>query len=127
MFPTKCSQLDQNFGDATYTFVFTATDDVCPNWMSDNYVLHVKVSDLVPVKDFLPPNVFTPNYIDDLNPVFHIPDLPEDNCRNAFERIVIYNRWGKEVYTSSDRDFAWDGEGAPTGFIICRYFIPDRL
>ena len=33
--------------------------------------------------------------------------LPLDNCTGQFQGIVIYNRWGSEVFKSSDRKFRW--------------------
>ncbi|MGF1638059.1 MAG: gliding motility-associated C-terminal domain-containing protein, partial [Cyclobacteriaceae bacterium] len=112
---TNCDLLAEDFGEAVYPFTFVAMDDLCPNWLSDTLTMYVRVSDLISDADFLPPNVFTPNLVDDYNPEFYIPDLPADNCRNAFDRVVIYNRWGREVFESHDRNFSWDGEGMATG------------
>ena len=41
--------------------------------------------------------------------------MTEDNCAGQFNRIQIFNRWGKEVYTSTQRDFIWKPEDIPTG------------
>ena len=76
-------------------------------------------------KKFIPPNVFTPNG-DDKNQFFamvkydeaideFISILPEDNCFGRFVSITIFDRWGKQVYESFDRDFRWHGEGVPVG------------
>jgi hypothetical protein len=41
--------------------------------------------------------------------------LPPDNCLGVFEGIQIYNRWGRRVFESSDRDFRWLGINESTG------------
>ncbi|HRX00614.1 MAG TPA: gliding motility-associated C-terminal domain-containing protein, partial [Cyclobacteriaceae bacterium] len=41
--------------------------------------------------------------------------LPLDNCISQFQAIRIYNRWGKEVFKSTDRDFKWYGKGEAAG------------
>ena len=33
--------------------------------------------------------------------------LPVDNCAGVFAEVVIYNRWGRKVFTSGDREFKW--------------------
>ena len=55
------------------------------------------------------PNVFTPNG-DNQNDVFEI----KGEGLNDF-RLIIVNRYGKEIYTSNQVDFAWNGEGATPG------------
>ncbi|RPD49476.1 gliding motility-associated C-terminal domain-containing protein [Hymenobacter sediminis] len=69
---------------------------------------------------FNPPNIFTPNH-DTKNDVFELPTLPPDYCSQRFLDIKIYNRWGKQVYSSTNREFRWDGGGQPTGVYF--YFI----
>ncbi|MGV3639294.1 MAG: gliding motility-associated C-terminal domain-containing protein [Adhaeribacter sp.] len=63
---------------------------------------------------FLPANIFTPNH-DGLNDFFEIPGLPPDLCQSLFSRISIYNRWGTQVYESTDRTFKWDGSQVTAG------------
>jgi len=81
-------------------------------------------------EEFLPPNTFTPNG-DGLNETFTLfnlqpappefsngvqnPNLPLDNCLYKFDKISIYNRWGREVFSSSDRNFVWNGEKQSSG------------
>jgi len=55
-------------------------------------------------RDIFVPNTFTPNG-DGLNDFFKV----NSNFIDEYE-IIIYNRWGEEVYTSTDpNDPGWDG------------------
>ena len=59
------------------------------------------------------PNVFTPNG-DSLNQFFEIDQ------RMLGGSLVIYNRWGQEVYQSPNYQNGWDGEDLPTGVYFYR-------
>ncbi len=111
----ECQYLAPGYKDGTYPLKLLAIDDKClvPDSTFHNFVIVIK--DKYHNKDFLPPNVFTPNEDDDLNPEFYIPNLPQDNCENVFEEIIILNRWGQEVFRSTDREFRWDGQGHTNG------------
>ncbi len=50
-------------------------------------------------------NVFTPNN-DGINDYFKLEGLSK--CGEA--EIIIYNRWGQEIFKSGDKDFKWDGK-----------------
>jgi hypothetical protein len=56
------------------------------------------------------PNVFTPNG-DNMNDFFVIRNLLLYDVR----KVVIYNRWGQEVYSSDRYNNDWDGRGVPDG------------
>ena len=88
--------------------------------------LHLVVTIEPPDEEkFTPPNVFSPNsdaknaffamvsYNEDTGEFTNI--LPEDNCYGEFLSIRIYDRWGKRVFESSNRDFRWYGEDVPVG------------
>lgn len=49
------------------------------------------------------PNSFTPN-LDEVNPVFYVTS----NCIQEAQ-VIIYNRWGQEVFSSTDISVGWDG------------------
>jgi gliding motility-associated-like protein len=60
------------------------------------------------------PNVFTPNN-DGVN------DFYEIHARRISEfSIVIFNRWGQSVFTSTDPNFKWNGNNTPDGIY---YFV----
>ncbi len=114
----QCNELEANLEPVSYIFRFLAEDDACNTAQSDTMDIRITLKDLVVNNDvFLPPNVFTPNG-DTKNDFFElsslaVPDemrLPEDNCYNSFEEIKIFNRWGKEVYSSNERGFKWSGK-----------------
>jgi gliding motility-associated-like protein len=60
------------------------------------------------------PNAFTPGNADDLNNTFQVKGVGI----KAY-RIVIYDRWGQEVFSSTDLTHSWDGtfngEPSPQG------------
>ena len=64
------------------------------------------------------PNIFTPNN-DNVNDKFYVRNLPDGS------RLVVTNRWGKEVYASGNYslDNLWDGTGAPDGVYFYRLEI----
>ncbi|WP_299757372.1 gliding motility-associated C-terminal domain-containing protein [uncultured Pontibacter sp.] len=66
------------------------------------------------VADYIPSNIFTPNG-DGKNDFFLIPGLPPEFCTATFNSIRIYNRWGREVYRSTDSSFKWDGKEVNDG------------
>ncbi len=77
---------------------------------------------------FLPPNIITPNG-DTRNEVFALPDLPPDFCGAQFADITVFNRWGKQVYRSTNRSFSWNGGQMPAGvyYYLIEYTNKRRL
>lgn len=123
-----CSVFQQSIYENSYTFKFRITDDRCFAGQEDAGTVNIRLKDeSSDDSDFLPPNVFTPNG-DGCNDYFALegieqcpfspdqvsnPDdrvsLPPDNCVRKFEAVRIYNRWGKEVFMSNQRNFRWYG------------------
>lgn len=133
---TDCAVLPPAIFEKTFSFTFRVDDNNCYEQMSDEIVLEMTLNDIVQDREsFIPPNIFTPNHVDNYNPVFMLEGtradngmvidtgLPLDNCKSEFKQIVIYNRWGSEVFSSDKRDFQWDGDGVSPGvyFYIIQY------
>ncbi len=120
-----CDTVDITFND-TFEFRLMVVDSLnkCGFYKADT--LHLIVNVEPPEEQaFVPPNVFTPNG-DNKNAFFAMVDyndtsgelvniLPDDNCFGEFLTIRIYDRWGKQVFESFNRDFRWYGEGMPVG------------
>ncbi|MDU0370224.1 gliding motility-associated C-terminal domain-containing protein [Hymenobacter endophyticus] len=68
---------------------------------------------------FLPPNIITPYTVDGKNDEFTLDNaqanLPPDFCDSRFADILIFSRWGNQVYRSANRSFRWDGGRLPAG------------
>ena len=131
-----CAIFKNGVFDNKYIFTFRTVDDHCESAMADTVAYVVNIADYISTDDnFLPPNVITPNG-DGVNDFFGLdgyelrdngtdPDneinLPLDNCVNQFEYIKIFNRWGKLVYTSTNRYFKWYAPEATAG--VYYYFL----
>ncbi|WP_234733877.1 gliding motility-associated C-terminal domain-containing protein [Tellurirhabdus bombi] len=100
--------------EATFVLDFLTEDNSCLPDRYDTTRVTLVVKDSPANYDIAIPNVFTPNN-DGKNDVFSIPALPADNCAEQFRKIEIYNRWGRVVYSSTNRDFVWDGTGYSSG------------
>jgi gliding motility-associated-like protein len=74
---------------------------------------------------FLPPNIFTPN-ADGTNDFFELRDLPPNFCNAEFADIKVFNRWGKQVYSSTSRNFSWDGGNMPAGVYYYMIVYTDK-
>jgi len=118
---TDCSHLSGNYEDVIYDFTFTLEDDKCFSSASNSIDLAIVVKNRqVNYDDFFIPNVFTPNN-DGINEFFKVLNLPEDNCNNKFLDVSIYNRFGKRVFFSRDRDFKWAAQNVVSG--VFYYFL----
>jgi hypothetical protein len=125
-----CSVFQDNIFLNTYEFKFRVFDDHCQSARADTVSLTLNVKDFTSTdENFSPANVITPN-ADAKNDFFALdgyeprtdgtdPDeeigLPLDNCLNRFEYINIYNRWGKLMFTSTNRYFRWYAPDAAAG------------
>jgi len=137
-----CSIFENDVYENNYTFKFRIADDRCFSFEADTTTVRIKIVDVNGSdKEFLPPNVITPNG-DGCNDYFALEGiddtacrgaqietadesiaLPKDNCVGRFQAIRIYNRWGKEVFESTLRNFRWDAlnESAGVYFYIIEY------
>ncbi|NNK80422.1 MAG: gliding motility-associated C-terminal domain-containing protein, partial [Flavobacteriales bacterium] len=64
------------------------------------------------------PNAFTPN-ADGLNDLF----IPEIGCPVENYRLRVFNRWGSEIFASSDPEVSWNGSSSEQS----DYFAPDGV
>ncbi|GGF13215.1 gliding motility-associated C-terminal domain-containing protein [Hymenobacter cavernae] len=96
----------------SYDVVFAVQETTC-NPQPQQRTVRFTVANPEPTV-FLPANIFTPNH-DGLNDVFELPTLPPDYCSQRFLIIKVFNRWGRQVYSSPSRNFQWDGSGLPAG------------
>ncbi|TAE01282.1 MAG: gliding motility-associated C-terminal domain-containing protein [Bacteroidetes bacterium] len=101
---------------------FVNDKTLCKQDQGDTILVNLKLKDIAVSKDFLPANVFTPNG-DGKNDKFSLPNLPPDNCQDEFLRIEIYNRWGKSVFESNNRNFEWEGKNFPDGVYFYTIFF----
>ncbi len=109
----ECSLLGAET-EVGYKITFLAWDTRCPNPQYDTLSVFLDLVDRQSTQQFLPANIFTPNG-DNINDTFSMPDLPVDNCADQFEFFRVVTREGANVYTSTDRDFVWDGGDLPGG------------
>jgi hypothetical protein len=122
----QCEIFENGVYENDYVFTFRVYDDKCFSGKADTIDVKLKIKDIDGGDtDFLPPNVITPN--GDLKNDFFamvkrdestgelLNILPLDNCSGHFERVLIFNRWGRRVYENTSRDFRWFAEGEVTG------------
>ena len=123
------------FRDTTYRndykLKFLVANNHCKSPITDTAFVNLTVKDIKSVdKGFAPANVIT-TYPDHCNDFFaiegfesepdcngavrNIPLVPVDNCANRFERVKIYDRWGKSVFESDDRKFRWYASNESAG------------
>jgi gliding motility-associated-like protein len=126
----ECSLLRFGETSSLQDIVIQVSDNACPIPAIDTILLTFEIfDDRERQKEFLPPNVFTPND-DGKNDTFSLSgsgdpnqNLPPDNCDNTFEYIVISNRAGAQVFKSESRDFIWTGNQFPSGiyYYVIKY------
>ncbi|BAV05867.1 cell wall surface anchor family protein [Filimonas lacunae] len=77
---------------------------------------------VIVLKDFYIPNVITPNG-NGKNDMFVIPGVPS----NVRMDLIIFNRWGNEVYHNRNYDNTWDGKGLAAGvyYYVLKIIAPD--
>jgi gliding motility-associated-like protein len=96
------------FSTKTETYILTVTDSFnCKE--SKTIVVDEMCADIC----FLP-NAFTPNG-DGLNDTYK-PIIKAKNIETW--ELLIYNRWGTEIFKSNNITEGWNGEGAPSGVYL---------
>jgi hypothetical protein len=125
-----CSIFSDDVYSNDYTFRFIYLDNHCQSQVADTVEMNINIKDVATQNfEIEPPNVFTPNG-DAFNEYFAMERLqgdelvnllPPDNCLGQFRNVVIYNRWGRPVFESSDRNFKWYGSNESAG--VYYYYI----
>jgi gliding motility-associated-like protein len=82
--------------DKTTTYVATVSKAGCVDTLSITLVVEECVEPFVP-------NAFTPNN-DNVNDILYVRVKDYQELR-----IIIYNRWGQEVFDTRDPEVGWDG------------------
>jgi hypothetical protein len=125
-----CSIFAEDVFSNDYSFTFIYMDNHCQTEVADTVEMKINIRDVM-TQDFEiePPNVFTPNG-DTFNDYFAMERvqgdqlvnlLPPDNCVGQFRNVRIYNRWGRTVFESTDRQFRWYGTEEAAG--VYYYYI----
>ena len=120
--PNDTTLTHDDMGSIAGCYYVTALDSVQYN--NESEPSNVVCVDNCPI--YFLPNVFTPNG-DGINDVF-IPILPYKFIDSI--EFVIYNRWGNEVFRTSDPMINWTGKDLETGkevvdgvyFYACRVY-----
>lgn len=131
-----CSVFNDNIFDHDFYFDFSYEDGRCLTGVVDTVRVNVKVKDRESGSfDMEPVNVFTPNN-DGVNDFYSMERrdpsgelvniLPPDNCQGVFENVSIYNRWGRPVFTSKDRNFRWYGTDQAAGVYFYHVTFTNR-
>ena len=97
----------------TTTYFVTVTDTCGIFAFSDSIEVVVQC-------DVIVPNIFTPNG-DTLNQTFFMVNLNQ----YPGSSLIVYNRWGREVYQNDDYKNDWDGEKLDDGTYFYVLVVPD--
>lgn len=97
----------------TIRFLVEDAPNLCGVSGTDEVFVVINLGD-IDAGSFDPPNAFSPNG-DGIGDEYYINNLPQDNCSDRFSSVKIYNRWGKLVFESTDRNFRWKGLDVPSG------------
>ena len=99
---TVCDNISNDYEKIT----LKAYSDGCDGSDTTYFSFYIKVIPDVDGWIENAPNVFTPNN-DNVNDFFSI-NVDLNPCYDTFS-VVIFDRWGKLVFESSDPEFKWDG------------------
>ncbi|MFN4144584.1 MAG: gliding motility-associated C-terminal domain-containing protein [Runella sp.] len=106
---------------------FVAEDNSCGPIKTDTLAVRLKFDKLAVVETLEEniPNIITPNN-DGKNDCFFVEGIVSTSCGPQFDKIQIFNRWGKLVYQSSDPLFKWCGEGVTAGTYFYALIFSNR-
>lgn len=134
-----CSVFVDGVYENQYKFTFRTYDDRCQNSRSDTLTVDITVKDVENnIAEFIPPNFVSADHDPGLRNEFfamvrwnpetdELEDiLPKDNCVGHFVGIAIYNRWGKLVFQSADRNFRWYPDDGSSGVYFYTLTFSDK-
>jgi hypothetical protein len=134
-----CSIFQNGVYENTYTFTFRTYDDRCENEKADTVQVRFTIADVESdLTAFIPPNFVSPDHDAGQHNEFFgmvrlneqtgaLEDvLPRDNCIRQFVGITIFNRWGKRVFESSNRDFRWYPDEEASGVYFYTLTFSDK-
>jgi gliding motility-associated-like protein len=87
----------------TYQITAIVEFDCYTDTITENITLFICTDTVTPILPLEFPNVFTPNF-DGTNDLFEIENL------SANTEVIILNRWGNVVFSSSNYQNNWDGK-----------------
>lgn len=121
-----CAQYTELSGKEL-TVNFITEDNSCGPVKSDTVAVLLRFGTMPSIEnlDKNIPNVITPNG-DNKNDCFFLESLSLATCGPQFLGVDIYSRWGKLIFTSSDRKFKWCADGVPTGQYFYGLRFTDR-
>ena len=93
---------------------FVLEDNSCGPIKTDTLAIKFVLDDVFIDFNLKPNNVITPNG-DGQNDCFGLGSLPPDNCVLKFNKIVFFNRWGLQVFETTDKGFKWCADNLPGG------------
>lgn len=105
---------------------FKVRDNACPVDPDDSELglIDEMFVDILPVGEFEPINVITPNGdgFNDRLELYAVDGYNEEGknlivepMQCGFESIKVYNRYGQLVFESEEKDFSWDAADVPSG------------
>lgn len=111
--------VDCNVPPGDYELRLQTLGETCGRFLTADTVVRVTVL-IGDTSRVIPPNILTPN-ADGLNDFFQpaVGLLP--TCNAVFRQLRIFNRWGREVFSSPDRLAIWRAERASDGMYF--YFL----
>ncbi len=89
--------------------------EFCSN-LCDEAAININFNDDIPCK---PPSIITPNS-DGINDFFVVPCLDGNNF--PFNRLVIFNEWGQEVFFGNPYRNDWDGSFGGNSLPVGTYY-----
>lgn len=105
---------------------FRTQDNACDQKQDTVSVKLLLKNNLSAENPLEPFNTFTPNE-DGVNDYFTMGAIPEDNCNRQFVKFEVFNRYGKSLFQSSDRNFKWTGDKEPSGDYFYALYFTDEM